>query len=157
VSFRSIDHSSPVTVTLSPEQTKELLPKPAWSGDIHRYDDSSLRATIAHLQAEISLMQESLKDKPAPETPDYTWITDHVNEFKDILKALKIDKEIPTNLWNESFSRALSSALPAHQETTSVVFPEGIPGDPILRASAIISSFGLVTISILLMLQYIYN
>lgn len=164
MSFRSIDHSSPVTVTLSPEQTKELLTLSVPTGEGPRYDDSGLRATIAYLQAEISLMQEALKEcknevkeKSKPESPDYAWLSRDLSDFKEILKTLGYNREILADLWGESFLKALSTVIPPQKDTIDVVFPQGYPTDLVLRIAAIFSSFGLVTISILLMLQYIYN
>lgn len=161
MSFRSIDHSSPVSITLDPDAFKDFdLPTHTTTIEHQAFDDSKIRAHLEHLISEVYFLKGRLDEfqivspLPAkePKEFDYKWADKHLNDFKTIVKNLGYNRELLTELWGENFTKALQAIMPSPLPPVKEK-----PYDPVLRVSAIISSASLLVFLILFMLQYNYN
>lgn len=154
MSFTNIDHSSatPVEVSLSSEVLERLRP----TAEAIAYDDTTLKSHIELLRLEISQLkdlQASVKEDPKPVLPDfdYDWLSREISDVKGVFGDFKQEREAYLIAYKDSLTqvcKTLSDRVPI------------VNFDPQnyrhAAVSAYLSTAALVTISVIVMLQYLH-
>lgn len=156
MSFTNIDHSSatPVEVSLSSEVLERLRPTP----EAMAYDDTTLKSHIELLRLELAQLkdlQTSVDDNKAPSPPapefDYEWLSREISGVKSVFGEFKQEREAYLIAYKDSLMqvcKTLSDRAPI------------VNFDPNnyrhAAVSAYLSTAALVTISVIVMLQYLH-